>query len=473
MQLQLLKVSACYESETNPRGAKFEGKSFDELVASIKEKGVLMPILVRQEAARMNKAGTDLEARYEVIAGNRRLRAAKILGQSVIPAHIVVMTDDEAREAQIVENLQREDIHPLEEGQAYRDLIEGAKLTVKDVAIKVGKSETYVRDRLFLTNLTPASGKAYRSGKIADTVAVLIAKLSATDQVKTLEYAEGDEWEKPSASDVKDWIRREFSSSLARQPWLKDKAAVAVLPPHLKNCHPNDSALFGDLKEGQCTDLDCWEKRMTAWTKYRRDNTPNMVIVSDSYGGTDKPDLMSRNSYVRIEAKKDRCKFAIPAIVGEGEEIGNEIAVCISPECKKHFSEHSEYKRTPKEEAERKEARKKAIEAAKKAKDAQEKKLADALAQVKWPFAERHLEALLALTLDNCSSNTYRNIAKRHELEVKKEKMTYGATSYDYVGAVKAYAKTLDSTGKAQLAFEMLIDTGYDSLRPGIGKLVA
>lgn len=464
MQLQLLKVSACYESETNPRGTAFEGKSFDELVASIKEKGVLVPVLVRPR-----QKGAKL---FEIVAGNRRFRAAQKNGLESLPAQVQEMTDEEAREAQIVENLQRQDIHPLEEGQAYRKLIEGAKLTVKDVAIKVGKSETYVRDRLFLTNLTPAAGKAYRSGKIVDTVAVLIAKLSATDQEKALKFAI-DEWDNPSAADVKDWIRREFGSSLEKQPWLKDKAAVAALPAHLKNCHPNDSALFGDLKEGQCTDLDCWEKRMTAWTKFRRDKTPGMVIISDSYGGADKPDLMSQNSYVRVQAKKDRCKFVVPAIIGEGNDIGNEIAVCTSPECKKHFSEQSEYKRTPKEEAERKATRKKEIEASKKAKAAREKKFADALAQVKWPLSEKHLEALLALAFDNCPSNAYRNIAKRHELEVKKETSSWGSTSYNYDGAVKAYAKTLDKTEKARLAFEMLIDTGYDTLRAGIGKLTA
>src|ERR1039457_5106951 len=114
MNLQNLKVAECHESATNPRGKDFEGKQFDELVASIKEKGVLVPVLARKTSSSARSAVC------EVIAGNRRLRAAVKAGLKEIPAQVVEMMDDEAREAQIVENLQREDVHPLEEGEAYR-----------------------------------------------------------------------------------------------------------------------------------------------------------------------------------------------------------------------------------------------------------------------------------------------------------------------------------------------------------------
>lgn len=100
MELRSIKLSECFESPTNPRGSKFEGREFDELVASIREKGVLMPILVRAH-----------KGKFEVIAGNRRFRAAKEAAFTEIPARIVEMTDIQAREAQIVENLQRADVH--------------------------------------------------------------------------------------------------------------------------------------------------------------------------------------------------------------------------------------------------------------------------------------------------------------------------------------------------------------------------
>ncbi len=448
MNLQSIKVSACYESETNPRGADFDNASFKDLVASVKEKGVLVPVLVRQRA----KSGKE----FEVVAGSRRLRAAKEAGLKEIPAQIVEMSDTEAREAQIVENLQRQDIHPLDEGNAYRELIEEGSLTVKDVAIKVGKSETYVRDRLFLTNLSAKACKSYRAGKIVDSVATLIARLSENDQTKALEYAE-DEYDKPSASDMKDWIHREFGSSLTKQPWLRDKEALKVLPPHLKNCHPNDAALFGDLKEGQCTDLDCWGKRMVAWTKYRSEKVPGMVVISSMYGSAEQSGVLSRNSFVPIDGKKDSCKFAVPGIVGEGDEIGDEKAVCVSPECKKHFSDRSEYKRTPKEEADRKAAQKKERqkEIARQVKfDAA---ICDAIAKVKFPLSEKHLDILLDLAFERCGTSYQMPLVKRHGLkaDIKKSK-DYG-NSRDYEAPLRRLAEDAGTEGKLRLIFELLL----------------
>jgi ParB family chromosome partitioning protein len=102
MEQNLLPVSKCYESETNPRGTKFGGASFNELVASIKEKGVLQPVLARPR----KHGGKD----FEIVAGNRRYRASTVAGLIEIPAIVKDTSDDEAREAQIIENLQRSDI---------------------------------------------------------------------------------------------------------------------------------------------------------------------------------------------------------------------------------------------------------------------------------------------------------------------------------------------------------------------------
>ena len=186
MKLQLIKVTLAYESDTNPRGKKFEGPSFDDLVASIKEKGVLVPVIARPK----EKGGKS----FEIVAGNRRFRAAGLAGLKEIPARVEELSDDEAREVQIIENLQREDVHPLEEGEAYHKIIEESKYEIAAIAAKVGKSETYVRQRLFLTNLSEKSAKAYRKGDITDGHAVLIAKLSPNDQIEAVKFA-SDEWD--------------------------------------------------------------------------------------------------------------------------------------------------------------------------------------------------------------------------------------------------------------------------------------
>ncbi len=96
-------ITVLVESASNPR-KRFDEKSIEELAASFKTQGVLAPLLVRELE----------QSKYEVVAGARRLRAARLAELASVPVRIVKLTDAEAIEAQVVENLQREDIHPLE-----------------------------------------------------------------------------------------------------------------------------------------------------------------------------------------------------------------------------------------------------------------------------------------------------------------------------------------------------------------------
>jgi len=106
--------------------------------ASFKTQGVLAPLLVRE---------LD-ESKYEVIAGARRLRAAKLAALETIPVRIVTLSDAQAIEAQCVENLQREDIHPLEEALGFKSLLElGEPYNIAHIAARAGKSEAYIYGR--------------------------------------------------------------------------------------------------------------------------------------------------------------------------------------------------------------------------------------------------------------------------------------------------------------------------------------
>jgi ParB family chromosome partitioning protein len=101
------------ESPTNPR-KRFDEKSLEKLAASFKTQGILAPLLVRELE----------ENKYEVVAGAHRLRAAKLAELEKLPVRVVKLTEAEAIEAQCVENLQREEIHPLEEARAFKSLLE-------------------------------------------------------------------------------------------------------------------------------------------------------------------------------------------------------------------------------------------------------------------------------------------------------------------------------------------------------------
>jgi ParB/RepB/Spo0J family partition protein len=134
-------VTALAESATNPR-KRFDAKSLEELAASFKTQGILAPLLVRELE----------ESKYEVVAGARRLRAAKLAELEKLPVRVVKLTDAEAIEAQCVENLQREDIHPLEEALGFKSLLELGEpvCTIGTIASRAGKSEAYVYGRVRL-----------------------------------------------------------------------------------------------------------------------------------------------------------------------------------------------------------------------------------------------------------------------------------------------------------------------------------
>jgi len=136
-------------------------KTFDEqpladLAASIKEKGVLSPILVRP-------IGPD---RYEIVAGERRWRAAQLAKLHDVPVVIRDMPDGEALEIAIIENVQRADLNALEEGLAYKQLMEQFARTQEQVAQQVGKSRSHIANTMRLLNLPPQVQTWIRDGKL-------------------------------------------------------------------------------------------------------------------------------------------------------------------------------------------------------------------------------------------------------------------------------------------------------------------
>lgn len=132
-------VSGTFQPRT-----KFNQEYLDELAQSIKKNGVMQPILVRK-----NPNGGN----YEIIAGERRWRAAKIAGLKEIPAIVKEITDQEALELAIVENIQRQDLSPLEEAAGYQRLIEEFNYTQEALATTVGKSRSHVANLIRLLSL--------------------------------------------------------------------------------------------------------------------------------------------------------------------------------------------------------------------------------------------------------------------------------------------------------------------------------
>lgn len=150
-----LEVSQILPNPRQPR-TEFDRENLEELSASIREVGLLQPIVVRPRE----------DGRYELLVGERRLRAAKLAGLQSLPALIREADDKEALEQALIENLQRSDLNALEEAQAYESLIEVFEMTQEQVAKRMGKSRTHVTNTLRLREL-PETIKSYlAAGKL-------------------------------------------------------------------------------------------------------------------------------------------------------------------------------------------------------------------------------------------------------------------------------------------------------------------
>jgi len=158
----------------NPRKA-FTDSELDELSASIKERGVIQPIVVR--------AIPDRSDTYEIIAGERRWRAAQRAGLHEVPIAIVEATDKQSLEFAIIENVQRSDLNPIEEASGYQALIDQHGYAQDEVAQIVGKSRPHVANTLRLLKLTDPMQALVRSGKLSAGHARLLVGAPDAEQI--------------------------------------------------------------------------------------------------------------------------------------------------------------------------------------------------------------------------------------------------------------------------------------------------
>ena len=155
-ELLELKIKAIKPNEYQPRKV-FHDSTLNELVASIREKGVIQPVIVR----------VDPDNSYQLIAGERRLRAAGMAGLSVIPAIVKEAAPAEALELALIENIQREDLNPLETAEAFHRLIKDFNLTQDDMSRKVGKDRTTVSNYLRILKLPAEIKKLIAEGSLS------------------------------------------------------------------------------------------------------------------------------------------------------------------------------------------------------------------------------------------------------------------------------------------------------------------
>jgi ParB/RepB/Spo0J family partition protein len=175
-----LPLTDFFESPSNPRKS-FDAATLAELTESIRKSGVLEALVVRPVVGKKNAP-----TRYEIGAGHRRYRAAKAAGVATLPCRIRAMDDAAFMELLTVSNLQRDDVHPLEEADGYRALMEKAGYDVARIAERVGRSVKYVYDRMKLLQLTKEAKALFYDGKMTAGHAIILARLSPDHQADAI-----------------------------------------------------------------------------------------------------------------------------------------------------------------------------------------------------------------------------------------------------------------------------------------------
>lgn len=214
-KIQMLQVEAIAANKYQPR-KEFDDEALEELMQSIKQYGVLQPLLVRKTLSG-----------YELIAGERRLRASKLAGLKLIPAIIREYTDSEMTEIALIENLQREDLTAIEEAAAYNKLLTEFGLTQEELAQKVGRSRSHIANFIRLLSLPQIIQDYVSRGTISMGQAKPLISLDKEElQIEAAEYI--------IAEDLSSRASEELVKKIAIEPnTIREKEESAERPKEI------------------------------------------------------------------------------------------------------------------------------------------------------------------------------------------------------------------------------------------------
>ena len=216
-----LEIGSIRANPFQPR-TKFEHESLEELVASIREHGVVSPLIVRRAADGQG---------YELIAGERRLRASREAGLATVPVIVRAADDRVSLELALIENLQRQDLNPIEESHGYQQLMEKFGLTQEQVAQQVGKNRATVANSLRLLGLPEEVQAWVRDGQLSVGHAKVILGLTITDEMRIV--AERVLRDGLNVRDTEKLIEHIKATTGRRQPVRRKRSADAEKAPHL------------------------------------------------------------------------------------------------------------------------------------------------------------------------------------------------------------------------------------------------
>lgn len=455
-------LAEIHESSLNRR-RHFDPKKLQELADSIRTDGVLSPVLVRPHPN--GKGG------YELAAGHRRRRAALQAGLEEIPAIVRSMTDEQFLKTLVTENLQREDLHPLDEAEGYRDLLQLPGYDVTAVAAAVAKSESYVYQRLKLLELVPSAQKAFLADKLTAGHAILMARLQPKDQELALKaIAEGSNYgnEPMSVREFQYWIRDELLLDLAGAAFSKSdaellpKAGACTACPKRTGYTPD---LFADLEPGKkqrdrCLDRSCFQEKVQLFVDRQRakletETGEKPLQLSTNWQSKSK-DVLDDNHWREVKKSDPQAK---PAVVVEGHGVGQikYVSTEIGPANPTYYGQSkADVARRKREKLEQ------------DAKSAGRRKLWDAVVEMLEAddaFAKgiptALFEGLIAQVISRLWNDHARVLCRLLGLEIKKRSGTYGGGP-DPDGTLREYAKGLTTAGQGRFLVQLCLVSHLD-----------
>lgn len=256
---QPVGVATICPSPTNPRKS-FDPDNHTEMVDSVRKLGVLQPIVVRPWPADYPWTG-DMPL-YELVAGERRWRAAKDAGIKLIPATVRHLSNEEVLEIQVIENLHRDDLNAIEEARGFETMMKTCGYSADQLAEKIGKSRGYIYGRLKLCSLGERAIEAYCAGEIDKSVALLLARVPLPLQDEALEKVTAHNMNHRSAAD---FIRERYMLDLREAPFPFD--TLETVHGHCQDCPKrtgNQPELYRDVRSADiCTDPTCYGEKRT------------------------------------------------------------------------------------------------------------------------------------------------------------------------------------------------------------------
>lgn len=430
-----IPIAQLKESSTNPRKT-FDDARLAELAESIRSKGVLSPLLVRH-----------VNGYYEIVAGAQRFRAAQRAGLREVPVRVSTFTDAESQEAQLIENLLRADLHPFEEAQGFRALLdqEAAKYTVERIATKTGKPASFIAKRLKLLDLIKGAADAFLAGQIGVEHAQLIAKLAPEIQEEALRrcfdgYYGADDKERSlvPVSRLQAWIEHNVYLSLKSVPFSKDDETLVPEAGSCAKCPKRtgfNTLLFSEVREDSCADAACFNRKLDAHIAQRVTKMPKLVQISQEYQRAEKSPVLPRREYVGVVARKNpKTKNALPenklcdhltaAIHTDGVDKGRLVKVCANPECRIHFGNRQ-----------REEEQRLAWKAQRTAENRKAKQtasfrhllLSETLKRVKPQFSNDQMRLVARFVLTTLPHEQVARLAKRRRLQSQKDQHDWQA----------------------------------------------